>query len=60
MSPPDLSADVPPEGLHTVQPGETLFRISRKYRVSVDKLRKWNNLMGDTIEVGQQLVVSKP
>jgi LysM repeat protein len=58
--PPDLAADLSAESVHTVQPGETLFRISRKYHVSVDKLRKWNNLLSDTIEVGQKLIIAQP
>ncbi|MFA5903494.1 MAG: LysM peptidoglycan-binding domain-containing protein [Desulfobacula sp.] len=32
---------------HTVQKGETLFSISRKYNLSVDALRKLNNLSSD-------------
>ena len=58
--PPDLAADLSAESVHTVQPGETLFRISRKYHVSVDKLRKWNSLPSDTIEVGQKLIIAQP
>ncbi|HJR77426.1 MAG TPA: LysM peptidoglycan-binding domain-containing protein [Nitrospiraceae bacterium] len=61
---PDMPNDMPTtlsaESLHTVQPGETLFRIGRKYHVSVDKLRKWNNLQDDTIEVGQKLIIAQP
>jgi LysM repeat protein len=45
---------------HTVRPGETLYRIGQKYHVSVEKIRKWNNLAKDTIEVGQKLIVSQP
>lgn len=45
---------------HTVRTGETLYRIGQKYHVGLDKLRKWNNLTKDTIEVGQKLVVSRP
>ncbi len=33
---------------HTVQKGETLFSISRKYRISVETLKKINNLSNDT------------
>lgn len=40
---------------HTVRPGETLFRISQKYGVSVSDIRRWNQLEGDTIHVGQEL-----
>jgi LysM repeat protein len=45
---------------HTVRAGETLYRIGQKYHVGLDKLRKWNNLTKDTIEVGQKLIVSRP
>ncbi|TVQ98605.1 MAG: LysM domain-containing protein [Desulfovibrionales bacterium] len=42
---------------HEVQPGETLFRISRTYGVSVDDLRRLNNISGDRINPGQVLTV---
>jgi hypothetical protein len=43
--------------IHVVKPGETLYRISRKYGVTVEKVRKWNKLPDDIIEVGQKLIV---
>ena len=43
--------------IHVVKPGETLFRVSRLYGVPIDKLKKWNKLPDDIIEVGQKLVV---
>jgi len=43
--------------IHMVKPGETLFRVSRLYGVPVDKLKKWNKLPDDIIEVGQKLIV---
>ena len=57
-----VSADPPSEALntHTVRAGETLYRIDQKYHVAVDKLRKWNNLTKDNIEVGQKLIVGRP
>ncbi|MBI3807687.1 MAG: LysM peptidoglycan-binding domain-containing protein [Nitrospirae bacterium] len=45
--------------VHVVRPGETLYRISRRYGVSVDKVRKWNKLPDDIIEVGQKLIVGQ-
>ncbi len=45
--------------LHIVKPGETLFRISRQHGVTVDKVRKWNKLPDDIIEVGQKLIVGQ-
>ena len=44
---------------HVVKPGETLYRISRRYGLTVDKVRKWNKLQDDIIEVGQRLVVGQ-
>ena len=43
--------------IHVVKPGETLFRVSRLYGVPIDKLKKWNTLPDDIIEVGQKLIV---
>lgn len=43
--------------IHVVKPGETLFRISRRYGIDVDKLKKMNKLPDDIIEVGQKLIV---
>jgi LysM repeat protein len=44
---------------HTVQKGETLSGISKKYGISVEELRKLNNLpAGQPLRVGQKLAVS--
>ncbi|WP_347159350.1 septal ring lytic transglycosylase RlpA family protein [Pontibacter chitinilyticus] len=44
---------------HTVQTGQTLYAISRLYDVSVDDLKRWNNLPDNSISVGSELIVSK-
>jgi LysM repeat protein len=44
---------------HSVQPKESLYGISKKYGVTVDDLKKWNNLSSDYIQPGQQLIISK-
>ena len=44
---------------HTVVKGETLYRLSKQYGVSVDDLKAWNNLPDNTIHVGQEIIVSK-
>ena len=44
---------------YTVVKGDTLYSISRKYNITVDELKKYNNLSGNTIEIGQVLKVSK-
>ena len=44
---------------HQVQPGETLYRISRRYGLSVDQLRSYNDLTPNTaIYPGQKLKLS--
>ncbi len=43
---------------HTVQPNETLYRISLKYGISVDRLKELNQITGNTIKAGQKLRVS--
>ena len=37
--------------------GENLGKIARKYGVTVDAIRKANNLRGDKINVGQKLKI---
>lgn len=40
---------------HTVQPGETLFALYRRYNVPVDVIRQNNGLVDNNIRVGQVL-----
>src|SRR5690606_2492739 len=45
---------------HHVKAGETLYAISRMYQVSVDELRRWNNLNQESIlSIGQVIVIRK-
>ena len=44
---------------HVVQTKETLYSISKKYGVDVDKILEWNNLQGSELKVGQELVIQK-
>lgn len=43
--------------LHTVQKGDTLYNISRRYGTTVEALRALNDLEGNLIKIGQQLRV---
>jgi flagellum-specific peptidoglycan hydrolase FlgJ len=43
--------------LYEVQKGETLYAISRKFNISVEDLKKKNNLPDNTISIGQKLIV---
>jgi membrane-bound lytic murein transglycosylase D len=40
---------------HMVKRGETLSTIAKKYRVSVNDLREWNNLRSSVIRYGKKL-----
>lgn len=40
---------------HTVQPGETVWRIATTNQLTVDQLRSYNNLSSDMLYVGQVL-----
>lgn len=43
---------------HVVQKSETLYKISRKYKVSVAEIKKWNNITsGNYIKAGSTLVI---
>ena len=43
---------------YTVKKGDTLFRIARTHGLSVDDLKRLNNLTDNTIQPGQELVIS--
>ncbi len=43
--------------VHKVEPSQTLFSISKMYNVAVEDIKKWNNLEGNTLDVGQQLTI---
>ena len=45
---------------HVVKKGEYLGKIAGRYNVSLDNLRKWNHIKGNTIQVGQRLKVNQP
>jgi membrane-bound lytic murein transglycosylase D len=44
---------------HTVKKGETLGKIAEKYDVTISDLKKWNKIKGDTIEIGEKLIIKK-
>src|SRR5690242_11483065 len=43
--------------IHYVWKNETLYSISKKFGVSVEQLKEWNNLPDEHIHFGQQLAV---
>ncbi|GIZ15975.1 hypothetical protein RCZ15_14350 [Capnocytophaga catalasegens] len=44
---------------HKVQKGDNLGRIAAKYGTTITNLKKWNNLKGTNIQVGQRLIVRR-
>ena len=44
---------------YTVKRGDSLYRIGQRYGSSVQELKNWNHLSGDTIYIGQVLTVQK-
>ncbi len=45
--------------IHTVEQGETLFSISRKYEVNVQQITEWNQLESTALRIGQELIVGR-
>ena len=43
--------------VYRVQNGDYLGRIATKYRVSVNQIKRWNNLKSNNIRVGQRLII---
>jgi len=52
-----VSAPVQSTKMHTVIKGDTLFRIATQHGISVEELKKMNNLSADTISIGQTLML---
>ncbi|SOD78464.1 LysM peptidoglycan-binding domain-containing protein [Spirosoma fluviale] len=45
---------------HTVAKGETMFRISQIYGVTVEQIQSWNKLTDVGVKVGQKIKIVKP
>ncbi len=43
--------------VYRVRSGDNLYNIARKYGVTVNKLKSWNNLKSDMLQVGQRLII---
>lgn len=56
----EASAATKPVSTYKVVSGDTLYKISTKYKVSVSNLKKWNRLSTTTIKKGQTLKLKAP
>ncbi len=43
--------------VHKVESGETLYGISKKYRVSVTDIKNWNGMEDNNIDLNQELLI---
>ncbi|WP_320003217.1 lytic transglycosylase domain-containing protein [Shiella aurantiaca] len=49
---------IPANKVHTVQPGDTLWKISKQYEgLTIEKLKQLNNLKDSNIKAGQKLFI---
>lgn len=48
-------SSIPSDGVYTVVSGDSLWTISRRFKVSSDDIRTWNNLKTDKLVIGQKL-----
>jgi len=46
--------------LHTVEEGETLYRLAKQYEVTTDDIRTWNTLGLEPLKIGQVIVIYQP
>ncbi|WP_066566618.1 peptidoglycan DD-metalloendopeptidase family protein [Snodgrassella sp. CFCC 13594] len=51
-SPVDINA-----ATHTVEKGDTVYNVAKRFQISQDNLRAWNNLADNNIHIGQVLRV---
>ncbi|WP_130287342.1 glucosaminidase domain-containing protein [Aquimarina brevivitae] len=47
------------DGEHLVNKGDTLYSISRRYKISVDQLKRFNGLKDNNIKIGQVLKITE-
>ena len=42
---------------YTVQPKEGLYGISKRFNTSIENIKKWNHLSGESLTIGEKLIV---
>ena len=56
---PEILNNLPGIAVYMVQPGDSLWKIGKKYYVSVDAIKTMNNLTSDEIRPGDKLLIVK-
>ncbi|MFI5172618.1 MAG: glucosaminidase domain-containing protein [Chitinophagales bacterium] len=56
-TPAEKTAETKISMYHTVAAKETLYALSKQYKVSIEELQLWNSLPDNSIKIGQQLIV---
>lgn len=56
---PYIAPDGALENAYTVQSGDTLYSIARRFNLTVDALKALNNLKSNNLSVGQVLIISE-
>jgi len=59
VAPKDPPKDLDNSKLYTVQQGDTLYKISKQFNLTVDELKALNQLSDNNIKIGQKLLVVK-
>ncbi|RMG91686.1 MAG: LysM domain-containing protein, partial [Chloroflexi bacterium] len=50
-----------PAIIHTIQPGETLYAIARRYNTTIEAIKQANNIQNtNDIKAGDQLIIPQP
>lgn len=44
---------------HTVEKGQTMFRISKLYNVTIEQIQQWNGLTDVAVKEGQKIKIVK-
>jgi len=45
------------DNVYIVKSGDTLYKIANKFGITVDDLKQTNNLVGNSLSIGQELII---
>lgn len=53
------SSSAPQTVTYRVKSGDTLFKIAQQFDVTIDQIKRWNNLRGSAIGIGDRLKIQR-